>query len=392
MTNPQPPHGANGSAPGSPRSGLSPVALAVAVLRHWPLVLATALLAVLGAVGYGLLRKPVYSAQTLLFMSQSQSDPRSQLAAQLPMAGLGMGTPANVKLVNTILGSRSLADSVARRAGAPEDFQYAANPDGSIRISVEHPDPEAAARIANEYPRVLNLLVSRTGAQTNGQKELLLERQIVAARERLEESEEQLVRYQTRTNSADVQEQSSATLNAAVQLQGRIAEKEAELAALRRTATPDNPRLRAAVADVGELRRQLQGLSTGGAGRVLLPLREGPALRVGAARVLREYTRNEQIYVALNAALAQAQIELNSSLPVVTVVDPAPVPRMPEGPGLPTLVVVAGVLGLVAGAGVAVVVQLVRDARRDPERDPFRAVAQGVSSGRSFSPRAPAHR
>ncbi|HEY0038333.1 MAG TPA: Wzz/FepE/Etk N-terminal domain-containing protein, partial [Longimicrobium sp.] len=219
ITSSLPRHTSNGrdSAP----SGISPVGLAVALGRNWGLVLATALVAMLAGLAFGLIRRPVYSAQTLLFLSQPQTDSRSQLAAQFSGGGGG----SNAKLVTTVLSSRTLAEAVGREAGKPQDLQVQSNVDGSIRITVSHENPQTAARIANAYPKLLNSIVSRAGTQTNRQKEGLLERQIVAARQRLEESENALVRYQTGRNATDVEGQANATLNAAVALQQRIAEK-----------------------------------------------------------------------------------------------------------------------------------------------------------------------
>jgi uncharacterized protein involved in exopolysaccharide biosynthesis len=354
--------------------------LAIALGRNLGLILATAVVATLAGIGYGLQKDAVYGATTLLFLPQSSNEGR--LAA---LTGAG-GGGTNSKLVSTILGSRSLAEEVRRRAGQPQGMQVQQNTDGSIRITAMHSDPNVAAAIANAYPVALNSIVTQTGVQTGRQKESLLERQIADVRTQLERSEEDLVRYQTGRNAGNVEGQAAATLSAAVQLQQRIADKEVAIATLRRTSTPDNPQLRSANAELAMLRQQLDRLASGGgAGRVLVPLQAGPALRVGAARVQREYARNEQLYVALSTTLAQARIETNGALPVVTVIDPATVPGAPQGPGLPTYAVVAGVLGLVAGACLAIALELVRYARRDPERDPFLAVRDGVR-GRSAAP------
>jgi len=383
MIDSQLPQGSNGRPPAVPARGLSPVALAVAIGRHWGLVVATAAVATLAGIGYALLKTPVYSAGTLLFLAQGSGDARSQLVAQF--TGSGGGGGANARLMTTIMGSRSLAEAVSRQAGQPLAVHVQPNTEGWLRITAMHSDPKVAAAIANTYPVVLNSIVSRTGAQTERQRALLLERRIADVRAQLEASEDLLVRFQTGRNAANVEGQSAATLNAAVQLQQRISDKEVAVATLRRTSTPDNPQLRSANAELALLRQQLARLSSGGAGGVLVPLQQGPALRVGTARVQREYARNEQLYVALSAALAQAQIELNGSLPVVTVVDSATVPTVPQGPGVPTLAVVAGVLGLIAGACLAIGVEMVRHARRDPEHDPFLAVRRGIREGRTAS-------
>jgi len=367
---------ANGrGAPTGPdaSSTAGPLTLAevlAALLRGWKRVLAVALVAlvVAGAASFLIPRK--FTARTMLYLSQPASESRGQLAAQFQ--GL-FGPPpgsANARLVQTILTSRTLADSIARRFGPVANTETMSNPDGSIRVDVTHRDPEMAARVANAYAGLLNSIVLATGAQTTRQKEAFLRRQLDSARADLERSEEALVRFARGRNAHQSEEQGSRALEAAVQMEARVRDKQVEVSQLRRVVTPSNPRLRAAEAELASLRGELRRITSGGS-QVLVPLRESPELRVSSARLMREFTADEQISVALTAALAQTRIDANNALPVVSVIDPAKVPQAPTGLSRPIIVVLAGALGFMAGVMWVVASAVARAARRQPHNAPL---------------------
>jgi uncharacterized protein involved in exopolysaccharide biosynthesis len=87
--------------------------------------------------------------------------------------------------------------------------------------------------------------------------------------------------------------------------------------------------------------------------------------------MLRDYTKDEQVYTALTAALAQAQVDAKNDLPVLTVLDPARLPKGPDGPGLVVLLGLALLVGLVIGSIAAFTREYIRNARRDAENADF---------------------
>lgn len=304
----------------------------------------------------------------MLFQSQSQISGRAQaLAAQLPVSvpGFQIGASTDTRLVGLILGSRSFADSLAARIGAPESRNVQQNDNGSIVVEVTDEDPERAAEIANEYPQLINLFVIRFNTQTAQQKQKFLRTQIALARQRLEATEKRLVEFQSGSNAPALQQQANHTLNAAVQLQETIAELEIGISQLRRTVTSDNPRLRTAVAELEARREQLRELTSGSGSpaQVLLPLEQGPELQVASTRVLREYSEAEQLYAALMSALTDVQLEGENHLPVVNVLDPAIVPTQPSGPGTITVVTAAALIGVLLGVLIAILLDYVGTAR-----------------------------
>lgn len=371
------------------------------LLRYRKQILVTAAAMMLGALAFALLRPRTYTARVMLFISSSQSDMRSAFGGQLPPGlpsfALGVSNP-NTKLVGVVLNSQSLADSVQRRAGRAQERRIRNEQDGSITIEILHRDPERAARIANAYPDLINALVLKVGLDNAVRKQDFLESQLVSARERLELSEQQMVQFQRGRDAPEPEEQGRRTIEAAAQLQQRIAEKEIEVSQLRRALTPDNPELRSAEAELTAWRAQLRRLTSGGGGQVFLPLSESAELKATATRILREYGKNEQIYLTLTANLAQTQIDAKNSLPVVSVIDPASPPTRPTGAGVVVTVLAAAVLGVILGVFGALLREYLQAARREPRNADFFAawdrsvgsVARLTSRGRrrvELSPR-----
>src|SRR5690606_21451061 len=159
----------------------------------------------------------------------------------------------------------------------------------------------------------------------------LLLAQLDAAGEQLTASEQRLLGFQEQRDLPEAESQARLTIEVAARLREAIIAKEMEVVQLRRTATPDNPALRSALAELSSLRQQFADLSAGRGtdGDILIPLKASPELRIEATRLLRDYKKDEQIYIALTAALADAQIDAQNSLPVVGVLDAAGVPTIP---------------------------------------------------------------
>ncbi|HEX8692069.1 MAG TPA: Wzz/FepE/Etk N-terminal domain-containing protein [Longimicrobium sp.] len=362
--------------------------LAAVVLRRWRVVALVALVATLaGAAAALLLPKYFVSATRLVPFAAAQSRTQ-QFPVGLPggMASLFGGfTAASDRLVAVVLDSRTLSDSVrARVAGGDaaraaevarvldEGVRVARNPDGSVLIQVRAKDPRLAAAVANAYPPLLNALLARLNAEGATRKGSFLEAQVATARERLLRSEERLMSFQRDRGAPDVEEQASQTLGTAAVLQRAIYEQELEVARLRRSSTPDNPRLRQALDVLAARREQLRRLTAGGgAASVFVPVGEGVELKLASARLLRDLARDEQVYQSLTAALAEAQIDANNNLPVLSVLDPA----LPGGPvrSLKKTLALAAALGLLLGLVAAFAVEGVARLRENPANAEFLA-------------------
>lgn len=370
------PHaGANGSD-GTGGPSFSPVR---ALAQQWKLVLGTAAAAVvLTGVVLALVPAP-YTASATLVPSSYESGGGGGGAPQLPgaFAGLISGNVSpQQQMLSTVLNSRSLRQRVAEMEGkrAPGEAVSKAlatglainrrADDGSVAVSVTSRDPQLAARLANHFPTAINEVMARMAAEAALRKQSFLENQVRQAREQLAASEERVLQFQQTRNLNEPQEQASRTVDAAVGLQERISRQELEVARIRRTATADNPQLRSATAQLELLRGQLSRLtSSSGGNSVFVPLRQGPELRVATARLQRQFKEHEQVYASLTAALAQARIDANNNLPVITVMDAATVPGSPSR-STKKLLVLATMLGLMGGGALALALGWLRHTQR----------------------------
>jgi len=361
--------------------------VAAVVLRRWRLVAAITAATVLIALAVALLRPRLYTARTVLLPPPSQGDGRAALiASQLgDLPGLGaLGGSSNARLINVIARSRSLADTLVATLKPPADTaavirtmlarrtRVEENSDGAVVVEVSGRDPRLAARVANAFPPLINAFSAKVSTESAQRKQEFLETQIRGASERLARSEAALLRFQKGQNAPEIGEQARRTIDAASDLQRQISEQEVRVAQLRRSATADNPALRAAEAELGTRRAQLRRLTgSGGGSPLFVPLGQSADLKAEVTRLTREYTRDEQVYVSLTGALAQAQIDANNNLPVVSVLDPALPPDRPSGFGVKVIGAVALVLGAVLGLLAAFVAEHLRRARHDPEGQRF---------------------
>jgi capsule polysaccharide export protein KpsE/RkpR len=279
--------------------------------------------------------------------------------------------------------SRTLADTVANRLarrGGPFDgldkqirniaskSEVHRLDDGSIEIRVTSPNARLAQAVANQFADATNRIAAELTNTAVLQRQEFLEVQLAPALARLERSERDMVRFAKGRNVPDIEGQAEQTVKAAAELQQQVLGAEVQLAQLRRTATADNPEFRAAVNRLETLRRQLHETTSGrvGAGDLFLSLQESPELRIESTRLLREYTKNEQIYLSLVGALAQAQLDARSEVALVGVLDRAVLPSEPMSTS-PLLLALAGLLlGTVVGVSGVVGQEALRAARHKP--------------------------
>ena len=372
---------------------ISLLGLLAILLRRWRTVI-TILVAVLVLAGlYLAIRPPAYTSRTTLVPAPAKEDARSgllSLNARLPsmIPGLAVGGNSQQRQLGIIAKSQALQDSIiARMKKAPisADQRKAVprildkrttikpNADGSIVVEVRAPDARLAALLAQQFPSVINQIASYLARQAAAQKEQFLQVQLSTARERLVNSEQQLLTFQQSRDVPEVQEQSKQTVQAAAELQRDILEREVIVRQLSRFSTPNNPTLQKAIADLDARREQLRRItnSTRTENPIFLSLRASPELKVSTARLLREFGTEEQVYLALTASLAQAQIDANDNLPVVSILDAGEIPNRRSDARPLKVMVIAVVLGFFFGVMYAFSREYVDAARGRQENDAF---------------------
>lgn len=356
-------------------------------LRGWKVILGTTALGLACGVAFLLLQPRKYTAETVLVPSASASSSRGgAMQMQIPgrLLDLMPGSNTNERMIMAVIKSRSLKtammERIGEKAGHAEVAQALASArvqkrdeDGTVAIRVEARKPNVAVAVANEYPRLINEIVARTGTEAAQRKQDFLEAQLDAARDQLIASEQRLVGFQKQQDAPDPQSQAEQTVAAAAAIQQQINEQEAVVARLRRTSAPGNPRLNEAEALLGTRRSQLSRLTAGGGGRVFIPFGRSSEIRAATARLMRDFSKDEQIYNSLTAALAQVRIDAHNTLPVVSVLDSGVEPRTPVGSSPKVVLGAALVLSFLLGTIAVFVREQLRRARRSPAGEHFAA-------------------
>jgi uncharacterized protein involved in exopolysaccharide biosynthesis len=361
------------------------------LIRRRRTVFLTAASIVIAAVVVSVVKPSTYTAQAILVPASAvrgaggtlSSDGGSQGLAQL----LGAESPQPDQLLDVVLKSHTLADSMVAHFGGdtlPEaeqdhirsmlkDRTEIVKVEGGLQVSVSGDDPAFVTRMANLIPPLANRVISGLSTQVAARREAFLEGQLAHAGERLAISEQRMVQFQTTQSAPELEEQAKHTMEVAAQLQQEILAQEIKIAQLRRTATPNNPELQAETSKLSGMRGQLTAVTSGDRSnsKVLLSFKDSPELQAEAARLLRDYQMGEQVYTALSNALAQAQVDAHNNLPVLTVLDDAIPPEYPDGLGLPLVLALALVTGVVAGAGLALLREYTSRAKQDAGNEDF---------------------
>jgi uncharacterized protein involved in exopolysaccharide biosynthesis len=362
------------------------------LLRSLKLIAAMTLVGMVAATVLIVVRANVYATAITLVPASSPAPDNASLSAlakiPLGLGGLASDAVRTQQLVGVVLESRTLADSIVARVAGPsptperegeirtllkEQVEVVTGDAGSVKIRVEGHDPELITRIANLVPELVNRVMTELSTEAAMRREQFLETQLARAHERLSASEQRMLGFQQSEQAPALQEQAARTLDVAAQLQQKILARELDIAQMRRTVTASNPELQAALAELAGMRSQLEHLAEGqsNSSPVLPSFRESASLKVAATRLLRDYNRDEQIYLSLTSSLADAQVDASNNMPVLTVLDDAIVPLRPSGWPPLLLIGLAGFAGLLLGCAVSLGREALRHARGDEENAPF---------------------
>ena len=106
----------------------------------------------------------------------------------------------------------------------------------------------------------LNRLVAELSTSSAHRERVFLEERLAAVKQDLDQASRELGEFSSKNATIDVKEQGRAMVEAAATLQGELIAAESQRRALEAIYTPNNVRVRAAEAQVAELRKQLEKL------------------------------------------------------------------------------------------------------------------------------------
>jgi tyrosine-protein kinase Etk/Wzc len=242
-----------------------------------------------------------------------------------------------------------------------------------ISISVEDHDPRRAAAMANAYISQLHDLMSHLAVTDAAQRRLFFQQQVELEKNKLADAEVALEQTERKTGIIQPQGQAEAVITNIMQLQAQISARQVELAALRNSATDQNPEVVSLQSQISGLRAQLADFEKGhpGAaamtGNVLTPTSQVPEASLEYIRRMRDVRYHQTLFELMARQYEMARIDEAKESQQIQVVDPALVPDRRSWPPRTLLVLGAFLLGILFSS-FWVILQASYSARmQDPE-------------------------
>jgi tyrosine-protein kinase Etk/Wzc len=276
------------------------------------------------------------------------------LAGQLSAAGAGelLGSVKNPgDLYAGILGSRWIASTIVRRFDlmhlykvkkeSQAEKQLASNTAVTIdakstivTLSVSDKDPILAQKMANAYMDALRETNGRLALDQSSQRAAFFSEQLAKEKDDLEDAEVELKRTEEQSGLIAPSGQTEMEIGTIGQTQAQIAVRQVQLAALRDSATDQNPEVIRLRSEIGDLQGQLARLQKGNGktSAVSIPTSKVPELQLDYVRKQREVKYHEALFDMLSRQYEAARLDAAHDAPVIQVLDPASYPDTKSSP------------------------------------------------------------
>ncbi|QCP54120.1 polysaccharide biosynthesis tyrosine autokinase [Trinickia violacea] len=229
-----------------------------------------------------------------------------------------------------------------------------------IKLTYEDDNPIYASRLLNAIADAyLAQNVKRRSEESERSLEFL-EQQLPVVKDRLQSAEAALNAFRNRQGSIDIGGEIKLLLDESATIEKSKLEAQMNKSQLATKYRADNPLLRAADAQLGEIEQSSSRLNS--------QIRELPLTQQQYLRLARDVEVNNQLYVGLLNNAQQLQIAKAGTIGNASIVDYAIVSDKPVSPNKVLMVAVGGILGLIFGFAAAQAVAVVSARVRDPKR------------------------
>jgi uncharacterized protein involved in exopolysaccharide biosynthesis len=335
----------------------------------------------------------VYTATATILPPQQNQSMASALLGQvsggetLDLRDLGLKNPSDVFVA--MLKSRTVEDALVNRFDLRKVYNVKRYQDarrilekrseidpekeGLISIAVSDRDPKRAADIANVWIDELRSLNQSLALTEAAQRRVFFEQKLAKERDDLAAAEVALKQIEQKTGLIQPDAQTRALIGAVADVRAQIAAKEVQLQSLRTYATPNNPDVKRAETELGELQAQYSRLARmGGAapdsteGSVQVPTGKVTQATLEYLRVARDLKYHEALYDFLARQLEAARIDEAKNAVVVQVVDRAVEPERKSSPKRLLIVAITAALSFLLSCFVVLVREAIRRKKQDP--------------------------
>ncbi|HXE08598.1 MAG TPA: Wzz/FepE/Etk N-terminal domain-containing protein [Acidobacteriaceae bacterium] len=327
------------------------------------------------AVIVAFLLRPKYTSEASFIppnLGNSTSSAVAALGSQLAgiSAGdlLGGGLKGPGDLYAGILKSRSIADSLVSRFDLVHHYRVKKISEAEKRLasdtsvvvdarstivtlSVTSSSPQLAHDMATAYMEALRDTNGRLALTQASQRRLFFGQQLEQEKNSLEDAEVDLKKTEEQTGLIAPTGQTEAVIRTIADTQAQIAVRRVELAALRQSATDQNPEVIRLQSEIADLDGQLATLQRGkGADSGLnIPTSKVPQVQLDYVRKEREVKYHEALFEMLSRQFEAARLDEAREAPVLQVIDAASWPDTKSSPKRGLIALGGLIVGLIAG-------------------------------------------
>jgi uncharacterized protein involved in exopolysaccharide biosynthesis len=203
-----------------------------------------------------------------------------------------------------------------------------------VTVGVTAKSPVLAHDLASAYMDALRETNGRLALSQSSQRRLFFGQQLEQEKNDLADAEVDLKKTEEQSGLIAPTGQTEAEITTIAQTQAQMAVREVQLAALRDSATEQNPeviRLRSEIDDLqGQLARLQRG--SGDGSTAAIPTSKVPELQLEYVRKEREVKYHEALFDMLSRQYEAARLDEARDAPVLQVLDPASYPDTKSSP------------------------------------------------------------
>jgi tyrosine-protein kinase Etk/Wzc len=203
-----------------------------------------------------------------------------------------------------------------------------------VTVDVTAKSPKLAHDLAAAYLDALRETNGRLALGQSSQRRLFFGQQLAKEKDDLEDAEVELKKTEEQSGLIAPSGQTEMEIGTIAQTQAQIAVRQVQLAALRDSATEQNPEVIRLRSEIGDLQGQLARLQNG-SGRestAAIPTSKVPELQLEYVRKEREVKYHETLFDILSRQYEAARLDESRDAPVLQVLDPASYPDTKSSP------------------------------------------------------------
>lgn len=349
----------------------------------WLLIIVT-ILAMAGAVGYGLLEERVYEVNASFAVTRGSSI----------RVGMGDEDRLDISVLLSILRSDQLAREVVETLDLVERWEEesASRASRSLRdqinidtnreqsvitIRYQSVDPQMAKDIVDSYIENFVRINQEVNVTETSQSLLFVEERLREVEGELDTAVEAMKDFQDTYRIFSLSEQSRALVDAYVKMEDRLREARLDYQVKLETLSPHNPEIRVKERNISELEGQLEALERGLMDQVdealiqfsgtAIGLQDIPRLTLELSRLEQEINILQDTYQLLRSQQEILKIDASRESEIVRLIDPPRFPEDPQGRGLMLKGMIAGVLGGMVSVFLLFILDFLRKSDLSPE-------------------------